>query len=229
MAGARTSRSFNPLAISSSSAFSGSRTSTIKIAVAGMADERYGNGASMLSRFVWMQCAGDERRLLRRRNVALRRARRSADARRHVRRAHAGRLSRSAIASVQRRDGSRARRHLHGGVVPLSRRRRRTRRARASRSCSRERIATQPLRSAQRRQRVPQPAGRPRGAADRVCGLKGYAIGGARVSEKHANFIVNPQRPRAGGGHRGADRACARRSCERETGVALETEVRIVG
>src|SRR3989442_7415613 len=27
-----------------------------------------------------------------------------------------------------------------------------------------------------------------------ACGLKGFGRGGARVSEKHANFIVNPQR-----------------------------------
>ena len=25
-----------------------------------------------------------------------------------------------------------------------------------------------------------------------ACGLKGYSIGNARISEKHANFIVNP-------------------------------------
>jgi UDP-N-acetylmuramate dehydrogenase len=61
-----------------------------------------------------------------------------------------------------------------------------------------------------------------------ACGLKGFAIGGARISEKHANFIVNP------GG-----RACAAdiealiarvRSVVKERfGIELEAEVRIVG
>jgi len=61
-----------------------------------------------------------------------------------------------------------------------------------------------------------------------VCALKGYAIGGARVSEKHANFIVNPS-----GEAKAADIealiahvrtvVCAR------TGINLEPEVRIIG
>ncbi len=60
------------------------------------------------------------------------------------------------------------------------------------------------------------------------CGLKGFAIGGARVSEKHANFIVNP-----GGRARAADIesliAHVRRVVRERTGVELEPEVRIVG
>lgn len=59
------------------------------------------------------------------------------------------------------------------------------------------------------------------------CGLKGFAMGDAQVSEKHANFIVN----------RGAATAAdvesligaVRERVERETGIRLETEVRIVG
>ena len=60
------------------------------------------------------------------------------------------------------------------------------------------------------------------------CGLKGYAIGGVRVSEKHANFIVNP-----GGAGRAADIEAliehVRATVRERTGILLETEVRIVG
>ena len=61
-----------------------------------------------------------------------------------------------------------------------------------------------------------------------ACGLKGHAIGGARISEKHANFIVNP-----GGRGRAADIEAliehARRTVKERFGVELQAEVRIVG
>jgi len=59
-------------------------------------------------------------------------------------------------------------------------------------------------------------------------GLKGYCIGGARISEQHANFIVNP-------GARGcaADIEAlilhARQTVHRKFGIDLVPEVRIVG
>jgi UDP-N-acetylmuramate dehydrogenase len=58
-------------------------------------------------------------------------------------------------------------------------------------------------------------------------GVKGLAVGGARVSERHANFIVNT------GGARAADvralmEEMQRRVLER-TGVRLEPEVKLVG
>ena len=60
-----------------------------------------------------------------------------------------------------------------------------------------------------------------------ACGLKGYCIGQACVSEKHANFIINT------GGARAADIealiAHVRDTVEREQGVRLIPEVRIVG
>ncbi len=61
-----------------------------------------------------------------------------------------------------------------------------------------------------------------------ACGLKGASIGGARVSEEHANFIVNPGRDAKAAdiealiGHV-HDVVLAR------TGVDLEREVRIIG
>jgi UDP-N-acetylmuramate dehydrogenase len=60
-----------------------------------------------------------------------------------------------------------------------------------------------------------------------VAGLKGTVIGGARVSEKHANFIINT------GAATAADIETLIRlvqeRVEQASGVRLETEVRIVG
>ena len=60
-----------------------------------------------------------------------------------------------------------------------------------------------------------------------ACGLKGRRIGGAVVSEKHANFINNDNNASA------ADIEAliepVRRTVELQQGVRLHTEVRIVG
>jgi UDP-N-acetylmuramate dehydrogenase len=90
------------------------------------------------------------------------------------------------------------------------------------------RIATQPLALPNAGSVFRNP---PRDHAARLiesCGLKGFERGGARVSEKHANFIVNP---------RGAARAAdiewliqhVQRMVYQMKGVVLQTEVRIVG
>ena len=61
-----------------------------------------------------------------------------------------------------------------------------------------------------------------------ACGLKGFGRGGARVSEKHANFIVNPQ-----GAAKASDIEWLIQHIQRIVyqmqGVVLQTEVRIVG
>ena len=61
-----------------------------------------------------------------------------------------------------------------------------------------------------------------------ACGLKTSEIGGARISEKHANFIVNPK-----GRARAADIealiAHARDTVRARFGVELVPEVRIIG
>lgn len=58
-------------------------------------------------------------------------------------------------------------------------------------------------------------------------GLKGFAMGGARVSEKHANFIVNT------GGASSSDIEAlifyVRDQVEKKTGIRLVPEVKIVG
>jgi UDP-N-acetylenolpyruvoylglucosamine reductase len=60
-----------------------------------------------------------------------------------------------------------------------------------------------------------------------ACGLRGYRIGGAQISPRHANFIENAD------GARSADAialmAEARRRAREEFGVELEHEVRLVG
>jgi UDP-N-acetylmuramate dehydrogenase len=61
-----------------------------------------------------------------------------------------------------------------------------------------------------------------------ACGLKGFAVGGARVSERHANFIVNP-----GGRASAADIESlivhVRDTVKARHGIDLVPEVRIVG
>jgi UDP-N-acetylmuramate dehydrogenase len=90
------------------------------------------------------------------------------------------------------------------------------------------RIATQPLSLPNAGSVFRNP---PRDHAARLieaCGLKGFARGAARVSEKHANFIVNPH-----GEARAADIEWLIQHIQRMVyqmkGVLLQTEVRIVG
>ncbi len=92
----------------------------------------------------------------------------------------------------------------------------------------RRRIATQPLNLPNAGSVFRNPSGDHAARLIERCGLKGYAIGGARVSEKHANFIVNPE-----GRAKAADIesiiAHVRAVVRAQTGVELEPEVRVVG
>lgn len=91
-----------------------------------------------------------------------------------------------------------------------------------------KRIATQPLSLPNAGSVFRNPPGDHAARLIEACGLKGFALGGARVSEKHANFIVNPH-----GQARAADIealiAHVRETVRARTGVELEAEVRIVG
>ena len=72
-----------------------------------------------------------------------------------------------------------------------------------------------------------RPEGNFAGALIEQCGLKGVSVGGAQVSEKHAGFIINR------GGATAADilnlikHVQAR--VKAQTGVSLETEIRLIG
>jgi UDP-N-acetylmuramate dehydrogenase len=89
------------------------------------------------------------------------------------------------------------------------------------------RIATQPLERPNAGSVFRNPPGDYAARLIEACGLKGRAIGNARISAKHANFIVNE------GGARAADIEAlillAEQSVREKFGVVLEREVRIVG
>jgi UDP-N-acetylmuramate dehydrogenase len=89
------------------------------------------------------------------------------------------------------------------------------------------RIASQPLGQPNAGSVFRNPQGTHAAKLIEQCGLKGRAIGGAIISEKHANFIVNTGTARA------ADIEAlirlAQASVQQKFGVELEPEVRIVG
>ncbi len=91
-----------------------------------------------------------------------------------------------------------------------------------------KRIATQPLSLPNAGSVFRNPPGDHAARLIESCGLKGFAIGHARVSEKHANFIVNPD-----GTAKAADIEAlighVRETVKAQTGVGLEQEVRIIG
>jgi UDP-N-acetylmuramate dehydrogenase len=90
------------------------------------------------------------------------------------------------------------------------------------------RIATQPLGLPNAGSVFRNPPGDHAARLIEASGLKGYAVGGARVSEKHANFIVNPE-----GRARASDIEAviehARAEVKRRHGIDLVPEVRIIG
>lgn len=90
--------------------------------------------------------------------------------------------------------------------------------------CMKKRREKQPLNLPSAGSTFKRPEGHFAGALIEGCGLKGYAVGGALVSELHAGFLVN-----RGGATAGDVRALIRQVQDtvlRETGVLLEPEVK---
>jgi UDP-N-acetylmuramate dehydrogenase len=89
------------------------------------------------------------------------------------------------------------------------------------------RIASQPLNAPNAGSVFRNPAGDYAARLIEACGLKGRVLGGAVISPKHANFIVNT------GGARAADIEAlidlAQSTVKERFGIELEREVRIIG
>jgi UDP-N-acetylmuramate dehydrogenase len=89
------------------------------------------------------------------------------------------------------------------------------------------RRATQPIEQRSLGSTFKNPPGESAGRLIDACGLKGLRIGGAQVSEKHANFIVNL-------GGASADDVLAlmaemRDRVQERFGIELEPEIRVIG
>ena len=91
---------------------------------------------------------------------------------------------------------------------------------------NRRRAESQPLDVPSAGSTFKRPEGAYAAALIDLCGLKGYAVGGARVSPKHAGFLVNT-------GESAKDfldlMLAVQRIVEERTGIRLEPEVRIIG
>jgi UDP-N-acetylmuramate dehydrogenase len=90
------------------------------------------------------------------------------------------------------------------------------------------RIASQPLELPNAGSVFRNPPGDHAARLIEASGLKGFAMGGARVSEKHANFIVNPE-GRAFASDIETLIEHVRETVELKHGIELVPEVRIVG
>lgn len=90
-----------------------------------------------------------------------------------------------------------------------------------------KRLATQPLNLPNAGSTFRNPEGDYAARLIEACGLKGYTIGGAQVSEKHANFIVNTGEATA----EDIEQLIAHMqdTVMREHGVELQREVKIIG
>jgi UDP-N-acetylenolpyruvoylglucosamine reductase len=90
-----------------------------------------------------------------------------------------------------------------------------------------KRIATQPLNLPNAGSVFRNPQNDHAARLIELCGLKGKRIGGAQVSEKHANFIVNTGAATAADIEMLIDEV--QKTVARQTGISLHPEVRIVG
>lgn len=90
-----------------------------------------------------------------------------------------------------------------------------------------KRLATQPLNLPNAGSTFRNPEGDYAARLIEACGLKGHQIGGAQVSEKHANFIVTS----AGATAEDIDRTITlmRDTVKEKFGIELQQEVRVIG
>ncbi|MHB1300466.1 MAG: UDP-N-acetylmuramate dehydrogenase [Burkholderiales bacterium] len=95
------------------------------------------------------------------------------------------------------------------------------------RSMLKKRIASQPLSFPNAGSVFRNPEGNYAARLIESCGLKGKKMGGAMVSEKHANFIVNTGTARASDIENLIE--FVQEKVLKETGIRLEREVRIIG
>lgn len=105
-------------------------------------------------------------------------------------------------------------------------------RAEAVKAAVRENLETRALRHPKGQRSAgsvfKNPPQEPAGRIIEACGLKGLAVGGAQVSEKHANFIVNPKgEATAGDVLKLVKTIIAEVKAKR--GLTLEPEIKIIG
>ncbi len=90
-----------------------------------------------------------------------------------------------------------------------------------------KRIASQPLQQPNCGSVFRNPSGDHAARLIQQCGLKGVSLGGAQISEKHANFIVNTGNATAADIEKLIEHVCA--TVLRQTGIELHPEVKIIG